>query len=232
MCTNSQIFPSGGETMKSMSGNPKKRVGFTLIELLVVIAIIAILVSLLLPAVQQAREAARRSNCQNNLKQMGLAIYNYESAYTRFPSSGESTNESLAIRQFFPISLHTAILPFIDETALSDQWNYSVHYTTLPNAALARTPLPKFTCPSNSITGANDLQYGFTDYMPIAYTDIDPSTGLRNKSAGGVLNADRAGCLGFCRRVGQVTDGLSNTMMVIEDANRPTQTAGSYDITT
>src|SRR5262245_55792599 len=215
MCTNSQIFPSGGETMKSMSGNPKKRVGFTLIELLVVIAIIAILVSLLLPAVQQAREAARRSNCQNNLKQMGLAVYNYESAYTRFPSSGESTNETLAIRQFFPVSLYTAILPFIDEQPIADQWNYSVHYTTLPNAALASTQIPKFVCPSNSMTAPDSLGYGFADYMPIAYTDIDPSTGLRNKSAGGVLNADRAGMLGFSKKVAQTTDGLSNTVMVI-----------------
>src|SRR5258708_38969818 len=111
--------------MKSMRHKPRKRVGFTLIELLVVIAIIAVLVSLLLPAVQQAREAARRSSCQNNLKQIGLAIYNYESAYTRFPSSGESTNESLAIRQMFPVSMHVAILPFIDETSISDAFNFN-----------------------------------------------------------------------------------------------------------
>src|SRR5262245_42601943 len=142
MCTNSAIFPFEGEAMKSMSGNPKKRVGFTLIELLVVIAIIAILVSLLLPAVQQAREAARRSNCLNNLKQIGLAIYNYESSYTRFPSSGESTNESLILRQFFPCSMYVAILPYIDEQPIADAWNYGAHYTFGTNAALAKTQLP------------------------------------------------------------------------------------------
>src|SRR5205807_7735304 len=103
--------------------------GFTLIELLVVIAIIAILVSLLLPAMQQAREAARRSQCQNNLKQIGLAIYNYEASYTLYPSSGESTNETLAIRQMFPISMHVAIMPFIDESAISDAWNFNLHYS-------------------------------------------------------------------------------------------------------
>src|SRR5215831_19455089 len=134
----------------------QKRVGFTLIELLVVIAIIAILVSLLLPAVQQAREAARRSQCQNNLHQIGLAIYNYESSYTRYPSSGESTNETLAIRQMFPIAMHVAILPFIDETAIADGWNYGLHYTNgavgpggVSNAFLSQKNLPKYQCPSN-----------------------------------------------------------------------------------
>jgi prepilin-type N-terminal cleavage/methylation domain-containing protein/prepilin-type processing-associated H-X9-DG protein len=213
-----------------MLSKPRRRVGFTLIELLVVIAIIAVLVSLLLPAVQQAREAARRSQCQNNLKQLGLAIYNYESAYTRFPSSGESTNESLAIRQFFPVSLYTAVLAFIDESPLADQWNYSVHYTSLPNANLAKVQLPKFTCPSNGITAPDALGYGFADYMPVAYTDISPTTGFRDKSSPGNLASDRAGCLGFCRKVGAVTDGLSNTLMVIEDSNRPTGQSGSYDI--
>src|SRR5262245_1221655 len=215
--------------MKSMLGQLRKRVGFTLIELLVVIAIIAVLVAMLLPAVQQAREAARRSTCQNNLKQIGLAMYNYESTYTRFPSSGESTNEALAVRQMFPVSFHVAILSFIDQTAISDAWNYNVHYTNAANAALCRINLPIYVCPSNGLTQPDVAGYGFTDYMPIAYCDIDPVTGLRNKSGGGVLNADRAGMLGFCKRVGQTIDGLSNTLAVIEDASRPTQTGGHYD---
>src|SRR5216683_7827071 len=86
-------------TNRLQARRPRRSRAFTLIELLVVIAIIAVLVALLLPAVQQAREAARRSQCQNNLKQIGLAIYNYESAYNTYPSSGESTNEALAVRQ-------------------------------------------------------------------------------------------------------------------------------------
>lgn len=224
--------------MKPMSRRQKKR-GFTLIELLVVIAIIAVLVALLLPAVQQAREAARRSTCQNNMKQMGIAIMNYESSFTRLPSSGESTNETLAIRQFFPISMHTAILSFTDQSAIADSWSYNEHYSsgaqTSPysgNAKLAMTNIPAFRCPSNGLTQPDQWTFGITDYMPIAYTDIDPVTGARNKSLGGnppVLGADQAGALGFCRTIGGVTDGMSNTGLVIEDSGRPTQTGGSYD---
>src|SRR5579859_1608912 len=111
--------------MTSMSRRQQQRVGFTLIELLVVIAIIAVLVSMLLPAVQQAREAARRTQCRNNLKQMGLAMHNYESSFKKFPSSGESTDESQSptVRRFFPCSFQVAILPFIEQQNLYNAWN-------------------------------------------------------------------------------------------------------------
>jgi len=217
--------------------------GFTLIELLVVIAIIGVLVSLLLPAVQQAREAARRSQCQNHLKQMGLAIYNYESTYKRYPSSGESTNETIAKRQMFPVAFHVAILPYIDQDPIYNLWNMNVHYTNSSlsnNATLARTPISIYKCPSNGTTKPDALGYELTDYMPIAYVDIvGPSptsavpalSGLRDPSGGGILNSDRAGALGFCNRISDVTDGTSNTVYVIEDCGRPTQTAGHYDQT-
>jgi prepilin-type N-terminal cleavage/methylation domain-containing protein/prepilin-type processing-associated H-X9-DG protein len=210
-------------------------VGFTLIELLVVIAIIAVLVSMLLPAVQQAREAARRSQCQNNLKQIGLAIMNYESSYTRLAPAGENTNETLGFRQFFPISMYTAILPFTDQAPLYNQWNFNCHYSNSANsnnAIAAQTKIPAFLCPTNGTTQVDGLGFGIADYMPIAYVDIDPITGLRNKSSGGVLNADVGGALGYGRKIADITDGMSNTMLVIEDANRPTQTAGHYDQST
>ncbi len=210
---------------------PLKKRGFTLIELLVVIAIIAILVALLLPAVQQAREAARRTSCKNNLKQIGLACHNYESTYGCFPSSGESTDINLRLRMFFPISLHVAVLPYVEQVNTYQAWNFNVHYTNAVNAPLCKVNMPMYSCPSNATTKVDSLNYGTTDYMPIAYVDIDPVTGLRNKLVnGGALNADRQGALGFCRKMRDITDGTSNTMIIVEDSGRPSQTAGSYAV--
>ncbi|MBI3862296.1 MAG: DUF1559 domain-containing protein [Planctomycetia bacterium] len=220
--------------MKS-SGRRMRKKGFTLIELLVVIAIIAVLVSLLLPAVQQAREAARRSQCKNNLKQIGLAIHNYEGTFKKFPSSGESTDESTnpTVRRFFPVSMHVAILSLVDQTNVANNWNYNVHYSAAPNAALSTTNIPLYVCPSNGITGADALGYGLTDYMPVAYVDFD-ATGFRGGVVGSytsnVQGVDFAGGLGFCKKVSDIADGLSNTIFVIEDSGRPTNNGGSYNI--
>jgi prepilin-type N-terminal cleavage/methylation domain-containing protein len=206
-----------------------RRRGFTLIELLVVIAIIAVLIALLLPAVQQAREAARRTQCKNNLKQLGLAIFNYESSNSRFPSSGESTNMATCSRNMFPISMFVACLPFTDQAPLYGMWNMGVHYSNAANAPLAKASIASFKCPSNGTTTVDTLGYGITDYMPIAYVDISAATGLRDKSGGGVCNSDVGGALGFCNTIAAITDGLSNTIVVIEDSGRPTQTGGHYD---
>jgi len=142
------------------------------------------------------------------------------------------TDETLGARRFFPVSMFVAILPYTDQANIYNQWNMNCHYTNTSssnNATLSQSKIPGYLCPSNGVTQVDGFGYGIADYMPIAYTDIDPVTGFRNKSSGGVLNADVGGALGFSRRIADVTDGMSNTMLVIEDSNRPTQTAGHYD---
>ncbi len=215
---------------------PKKlsrKNGFTLIELLVVIAIIAVLIALLLPAVQQARESARRTQCKNNLKQMGLGLHNYESTYSRFPSAGEGENFAITDRQI-GLSMFIAILPFIDQGPLYNQFNFSVHYSNPLNLTPASAKIAAYLCPSNSFQTADPKGYGLIDYMPIAYTDIDPVTGLRNKHTPGTsLGATKDSALGlYGNKIGDVSDGTSNTIAVLEDAGRlavaATSLVGAY----
>jgi prepilin-type N-terminal cleavage/methylation domain-containing protein len=116
----------------------RSRSAFTLIELLVVIAIIALLVALLLPAVQQAREAARRNQCGNNLKQMALAVHNFEDAYKTLPSSRMGPQHATWFVQ---------ILPFIDQAPLYNQWNVKNSYY-VQTVAVQTASLPVFNCPS------------------------------------------------------------------------------------
>jgi len=179
----------------------KRRSGFTLIELLVVIAIIAVLVAILLPAVQQAREAARRSTCKNNLKQMGLALHNYESAYKRFPSGGKgmdgvATMTNYATQQLAavantpnwdgaagkygvgvdPHSTFTSILPYIDQAPVYNSMNLARPYnstTPVNNKLAAQTKIAPFLCPSNGVYVDDAAGFGQVDYGPTVFTDIN-----------------------------------------------------------
>jgi prepilin-type N-terminal cleavage/methylation domain-containing protein/prepilin-type processing-associated H-X9-DG protein len=196
------------------------RSGVTLIELLVVISIIGLLVALLLPAVQQAREAARRSKCQNNLRQLGLAIYNYESTYARLPSAGQGTafTGTGPTTTFGLHSLFSQILPMLEQTNTFHQFDFSVPYNGSPgNISAARQSISTFICPSNAWRPKPTDQQGFgcTDYAAPYYVDLDPATGLPNRSL------RRECAMTRCwTRMADVTDGLSSTLFVIEDSGR------------
>src|SRR5881628_2538177 len=107
-----------------------RRRGFTLVELLVVIAIIGILVALLLPAVQAAREAARRAQCTNNLKQLGLSVHNYESAQSSFPVGGVSTNNfGTWTTNVNNLSWRALVLPYMEGTNQANALNFNISMT-------------------------------------------------------------------------------------------------------
>ena len=112
------------------------RSGFTLVELLVVIAIIGILVGLLLPAVQAAREAARRMQCSNNVKQLGLAVHNFESAFKKLPSSGQCGSTGSTTTSYTIHSVPTQLLPYIEQTVLYNMFDTSSNPFTLYSATL------------------------------------------------------------------------------------------------
>jgi prepilin-type N-terminal cleavage/methylation domain-containing protein/prepilin-type processing-associated H-X9-DG protein len=191
--------------------------GFTLVELLVVIAIIGVLVALLLPAVQAAREASRRMSCQNNLKQVGLGVHNYENSFTRLPTGGQGTDANLSTT-FDRHSLFTVILPYLEQGNSYEKFDLRFAYNAVPqNVAAAKQAIRSYVCPTKAWRNSPTDQQGFgcTDYAATYYTDLDPATGLVNKA----LRAEGALVTGGSR-LAEVTDGTSNTIFVAEDNGR------------
>jgi prepilin-type N-terminal cleavage/methylation domain-containing protein/prepilin-type processing-associated H-X9-DG protein len=242
--------------MRSRTRSNCQRSAFTLIELLVVIAIIAVLIALLLPAVQAAREAARRAQCTNNLKQIGLALFNYESGNGAFPPSGESTNftPSPPATQFVDggWSALARILPYMEGGTSFNALNFNIYEYNDAfgiNLTGAATVVNVYICPSSTRSpdggrDGTDLNdggisaatggYGYNDYGPTCYTDIDPNgqttyaasfpaTPYRNKyaRANGLLHQGKT-------RIAEITDGTSNTIAIGEDAGRDPRYLSPY----
>jgi len=223
--------------------------GFTLIELLVVIAIIAVLIALLLPAVQQAREAARRSQCKNNLKQMGLAIVNYESTYSRFPADYYQPEPTTGLWAAPRSSWMVAILPYFDQANLYQTYDSNVNWHDAINETVVKTIVSGYLCPSASARqgfewtvlvdypggtftpGSRSYFYGaITDYAnsggihPSLNATLPATAQLANPYYCGILTTDLnnpAKFIQYNNRIRDVTDGLTNTMMVTECAGRP-----------
>jgi prepilin-type N-terminal cleavage/methylation domain-containing protein len=185
------------------------RRGFTLVELLVVIAIIGILVGLLLPAVQAAREAARRMQCGNNIKQLGLAALNYESAFKRLPAGRtENTN----------FSTFAAILPFMEQNPTYNLIDFAVSPNHVNNMVPRGVQIPTFLCPSDRIQIIPVVGWAGTNYRTNQGATILNS--LPSTVAGGpnfgMPEPNGPMIPGRYRSLGSITDGMSNTAMISE----------------
>jgi prepilin-type N-terminal cleavage/methylation domain-containing protein len=198
-----------------MKSNIAKRASraFTLVELLVVIAIIGILVGLLLPAVQAAREAARRMSCQNNLKQIGLALHSYHDAHNSLPPAwADWTGLYSAPVTLRAAHANVAILPFLEQTNLANQYDSRLPWDHPTNAALLERMPQVYACPSTPSAGQTGPDgYQTSDYTYIrSASDWDAHQGSEHA----MFEINK-----FCR-FRDVIDGLSNTIMVYESAGR------------
>lgn len=222
MCTH--LDPSPVPTLRARPA--PGAAAFTLVELLAVVAIVAVLVGLLLPATQAAREAARRLRCTNNLRQFGLALLNHESARGWFPPTdarGSATASGTASGGW---SLHARLLPYAEEHALADRCDFGVAAFTggfanqVPNprfAALFATPIPALVCPSDPapvVQSANGFAYGGTNYMVSIGSGTVDGAGrclwnFARPTDGIVYEKSRV-------RVGQILDGAARTIVASE----------------
>ncbi len=213
---------------------PNRR-GFTLIELLVVIAIIALLIGLLLPAVQKVREAANRINCSNNLKQMGLGLMNYESTKGGFPPSATATQGPVLGAPYYPYShsWSAALLPYIEQTAAFNLYDYNADWNNPVNYTAIRTHQKLFICPSTPnperVDTNTSAEPACGDYGAI--NAIKDFVGINCFNLRKITNSNDPRIVGGMQRdaytsIQTILDGTSQTILIGEDAGRdPTYNA-------
>lgn len=190
-----------------------RRSAFTLVELLVVIAIIGILIALLLPAVQAAREAARRMQCTNNLKQMGLALHNYHNSMKSFPygAGGGGTWWSWS----------ALILPYIEQAGAHEKINFNYSYNTTQNADAIKTFFPFYQCPSapeNQLVTCCAVIPGIEDVAEANYSAVST---IKNVYFGKDAKGEGVMYLNSGTGIAEIIDGTSHTLMVAEFDSPP-----------
>jgi prepilin-type N-terminal cleavage/methylation domain-containing protein/prepilin-type processing-associated H-X9-DG protein len=214
--------------------------GFTLVELLVVIAIIGVLVALLLPAVQSAREASRRTQCSNQMRQFALACHNFHDVNSRLPLGAQGRNMLNPDWAYAPAvpgkprtPLMVWLMAYIEQTAVAGQWDHSKPYGAVPNVTLIQNHYPVFDCPSDSRdkmghSSTRDLKcsyvvnWGSWNY----WQQGGPTNGVAPLNLGDELG--RAPFFqDFGARFSQIVDGTSNTLMWSEVLQSPWDSAGA-----
>jgi type II secretory pathway pseudopilin PulG len=213
-----QIMDEILTTANSLIG--KARRGLSVVELLVVVSIIGLLIALVLPALQAARESARRSHCGTNMREVGHAMLQFEQVKGRLPTGGKGTDFSVSppATVFDVQSTYMQLVTYFEESYLGSavKPEFAYNDSAWPaNQTAARSQISILLCPSNALRLVDPDGYGQTDYMPAVFTDIDPNTGTRNPLA------IRAGAMGLGGLpLSKVTDGLSRTIAVLEDTGR------------